>query len=86
MTQPPRDAEDPVDLIAAELPVLDLDELSAARIRRLALAELALGSSSGTRPRGRWRRIYRAVELAAVGGLAAGYLVWAVQRTLMIYR
>ena len=60
-----------------DLPTHDIDEISARRIRAAAHAEL--------RP-SRWRRVWRSTELVIVGGLAAGYLFWALQAASLPYR
>ena len=75
--------DDPIDLLARELPALDVEPARAELIRSLAHAELE-------RQRPGWRRtakrVYRRAELAAVGVAALGYFVWTFQSVLLAYR
>jgi len=82
-----RSAGDAIDLLARELPGLDVDPLTAAAIRARARAELARGASRGrlARVRGAARRGYRRVELPVASALAVAYLAWAVQTILMVH-
>jgi len=80
-TDNPRD-----DLLESlgELPAIDIDELGAERVRRLAHAEL---ERQRTRPwRRKLRRAYRAVEPVLVFGAAAAYILWAFGEVLAGYR
>ncbi|MCE9580614.1 MAG: hypothetical protein K8W52_46265 [Deltaproteobacteria bacterium] len=74
--------DDPIDDAFAarlrdQLVAVDLDAVTAARIRRLAHAALAGGP---VRPRWRW------VEATVGATLAAAQLVWAVSAVLGMYR
>jgi hypothetical protein len=76
---------DAIDLLARELPRLDVDAVTAAAIRARARAELARHPRGLARVRGVARRGYRRVELPLASALAVGYLVWAVQTILMVH-
>ncbi len=82
-----RSDRDAIDLLARELPRLDMDPITAAAIRDRARAELARGSSHGrlARVRGVARRGYRRLELPLASALAGAYLAWAVQTILMVH-
>jgi hypothetical protein len=64
--------EDPIDLLARELPRLDVDPARSEAMRARAHAALA-------RRHGRFTRLYRRVEIGAVLAVAAMYLLWYAQ-------
>jgi hypothetical protein len=78
-----------LDRLGAELAPLDVDDVRAERIRRLAHRELAAGAA-GRRGRGGVLRsawlAYRAIEPALVVGFGAIYLGWAVLAVITVYR
>ncbi len=77
---------DAIDLLARELPRLDVDPVTAASIRARARAELARHPRGGlARVRGMARRGYRRVELPLASALAVAYLVWAVQTIMLVH-
>jgi hypothetical protein len=81
-----RTADDAIDLLARELPRLDVEPATAAAIRARARAELARHPHGGlARARGIARRGYRRVELPLASALAVAYLAWAVQTILMVH-
>lgn len=83
MNEPNDDAGE-IDLLAAELPRLDVDPIRAESIRARAHAELRRSSRSGMR-----RALaagYRRIELPAASVLAVGYLIWALQTVLSVGR
>jgi hypothetical protein len=78
---------DVFDVLHRELPALDVDDLRSRRIRGLALVELArAGRANEGRLSARAARAWRRTELWWVGALAVGYLVWAAEATLRLYR
>jgi len=80
-----RTADDAIDLLARELPRLDVDPATAAAIRARARAELARHPRRLSRVRGIARRGYHRVELPLASALAVAYLAWAVQTILMVH-
>jgi len=66
-----------------DLPAIEVDDMRAERVRRLAHAEL---ERQRTQP---WRRTlrrgYRTVEPVIVFGAAAAYMMWAFQSVLAGY-
>lgn len=81
-----RSDRDAIDLLARELPRLDVAPATAAAIRARARAELARHPRGGlARVRGVARRTYRRVELPLASAVAVAYLVWAVQTILMVH-
>ncbi len=67
-----------------DLPAIEVDDLRAERVRRLAHAEL---ERRRTQPwRRKLRRGYRAVEPVLVFGAAAAYMLWAFQSVLAGYQ
>ncbi len=79
-------AENPHDDLLeplGDLPAIDVDDLRAERVRRLAHTEL---ERQRTQP---WRRKlrhgYRAVEPVIMFGAAAAYMLWAFQSVLAGY-
>jgi hypothetical protein len=82
--EPPR-VENELDLdgvraLGAALVVLDTDAIGARRV--LTRGQAALASPPG--PAVRW--IGRWIEPAIVVGLAASYLMWALETVIAVYR
>ena len=74
---------DPIDLLARELPPLDVTPARAEAIR--ARAHLALAHSQPGWRR-RLKRVYRGGELGLVGLIAIVYAAWAFQSVLLMQR
>lgn len=69
----------------AALPAVDIDELSAARVRKSA--HQVLGRKRKGRPaQSRSKRALLIVQSTVIGAVATGYLLWVVESVLMPYR